>query len=89
MENPDRRPRGYSNEDVEFALRQAGLNESADLVVLLAKVRNASVKQSETNPVGVFFGHVDRSLQEVVHTIAGLERRIAWLERQVGEHPVD
>ncbi|MGY0605589.1 hypothetical protein [Corynebacterium amycolatum] len=89
MENPDSRPRGYSNEDVEFALRQAGLNESADLVVLLAKVRDKSVKQSETNPVGVFFHHVDRSLQEVVHTIAGLERRIAWLERQVCEHPVD
>ncbi|MEM0876447.1 MULTISPECIES: hypothetical protein [Corynebacterium] len=89
MENPDSRPHGYSNEDVEFALRQAGLSDSADLVVLLAKVRDKSVKQSETNPVGVFFGHVDRSLQEVVHTIAGLERRIAWLERQVGEHPVD
>ncbi|KAA9267399.1 hypothetical protein F6I18_10705 [Corynebacterium amycolatum] len=89
MENPDSRPRGYSNEDVEFALRQAGLNESADLVVLLAKVRDKSVKQSGTNPVGVFFSHVDRSLQEVVHTIAGLERRIARLERQVGEHPVD
>lgn len=89
MENPDARPRGYSNEDVEFALRQAGLSDSADLVVLLAKVRDESVKQSETNPVGVFFGHVDRSLQEVVHTIAGLERRIARLERQVGEHPVD
>lgn len=89
MENPDSRPHGYSNEDVEFALRQAGLNDSADLVVLLAKVRDESVKQSETNPVGVFFHHVDRSLQEVVHTIAGWERRIAWLERQVGEHSLD
>lgn len=89
MEDPDSRPRGYSNEDVEFALRQAGLNDSADLVVLLAKVRNASVKQSETNPVGVFFHHVDRSLQEVVHPITGLEQRIVRLERQVGEHPLD
>ncbi|MCT1719323.1 hypothetical protein [Corynebacterium amycolatum] len=28
-------------------------------------------------------------VRQVIHTIAGLERRIAWLERQVGEHPLD